>query len=54
MQTIYLNNRKFSLEFLEETLKREKPGKYKVVVHTSHAVWELKVRWDGFDYFDLN
>lgn len=54
MQTLTIANKKFSLELLEETLKRERPGRYKIVVHTSHAVWECKVRWTGEDFYDIN
>lgn len=54
MNTIHINNRKFDLELIDEKLKNQVPGKYKICIHTRYSVWECTVKWDGRDWKDLH
>ena len=53
-KTIYVTNRKFSYDELELVIKNQLPGKYKIVWFNKTNTWEMLIRFNGKEFFDLN
>jgi len=53
MKVIEVSKNKFSIDLIDELLIGQTSGKYKIVITTSHAIWECFVKYNGRDWVDL-
>ena len=53
LKTLHAVNKNFSIEALELLLFNQLPGNYKIIWHTKKDKWEINLRWNGQQYFDL-
>ncbi len=51
---LYVNDKKFDLDQLDNIMKKNTPGSYKIVWTTKKNVWEMYLRWTGLEWYDLH
>lgn len=54
MKTLHVNNRKFSIEELENVLSNCIPGYYIIVWHTKKDIYDIMLHWNGKEFRDLH